>query len=144
MTLTAVSDANNSHTIQVCQSDLSQVYASELLPSPWGYLSCCDVRIIFPQQMKLPELKSVADILNEGRPLSNEVHTVPSVGGIQPDLFPRFSTYLLLLYLPPSLFLLPSSSSPVAERSDSTCCPHAGADEREEEDTANVPTSQGQ
>ena len=76
MTLTAVSDTNNSHTVQVCQSDLSQVYAGELLPSPWGYLSWCDVGMIFPQQMKLPELKSVADILNEGRPLSNEVHTV--------------------------------------------------------------------
>ena len=143
MTLTAVSDANNSHTVQVCQSDLSQVYASELLPSPWGYLLCCDVRIIFPQQMKLPELKSVADILNEGRPLSNEVHTVPSVGGIQPDLFPRFTTSRLPPSPPLPFFLLPSSS-PVAERSDSTCCPHAGADGREEEDTANVPTSQGQ
>ena len=63
---------------------------------------CCEVRIIFPQQMKLPELKSVADILNEGRPLSNEVHTVPSVGGIHPDLFPCFPTS----HLPsPSLFL---------------------------------------
>lgn len=118
-------------------------------PHPGGTdLLCCEVRIIFPQQMKLPELKSVADILNEGRPLSNEVHTVPSVGGIHPDLFPCFPTSHLpspFSHPPPSSSSpFPLPSSPIPERSDSTCCPHAGADRREEEDTANVPTSQGQ
>ena len=56
--------------------------------------------------MKLPELKSVVDILNEGRPLSNEVHTVQI-----PSNEPDFCFFLFCyLPLPPSSLHFPPSS----------------------------------
>lgn len=81
--------------------------------------------------MKLPELRPVAHILNEGRPHSNEVHTILNTSSI---------AHQCNVSSPPS----PTSFPPPAEKSVRTCCPHAGVDGREAEDAADVPAGQGQ
>ena len=59
--------------------------------------------------MKLPELKSVADILNEGKPLSNEVYTL-SKYPLLSLIFISTSFVTSLSLPPPSISLLPPLS----------------------------------